>query len=359
MHLGALRPPAGARFPYDWLNTEEDYTLVNFLKYLHDNESNLSELVIVGDFLDTWVCPHDEQPPTFVEILTAHPHIINVMNALLASGVRLVFLEGNHDMYLTRSLLDTVLHPSANLEYYPDFYLSGGVYAIHGHSFDTFNSRPSGAAANISGLPLGYFVSRIVATKKALTNSSKRPIVEVIEHIIRNVLHNQGSAVGVFDALLEDAGLDENITFKMSGGTPVTVPEVRAAFADVTVSASIADITPFAKSLVENTDSTDGFPDRALVLCGHTHGALMVPLDLSDFDVGGFDYTQVYANSGTWIGSEENPVITPTYIEVEPDESDDQLIRVRRMNWKNGAPRHIDTMFFTLPGGNVVLTSPT
>jgi len=359
IHMGAQRQPLGARSPYDWLNEDEGNTLLGFLQYLHANETNLSELVIVGDFLDTWVCPHDEPPPTFVEILAAHPHIINAMNALLTRGVRLVFLEGNHDMYLTRSELVTVFPPSADLAFYPDFYLRDGVYAIHGHSFDSFNNRPAGTTPNISGYPLGYFITRIVATKKALTNSSKRPIVEVIEHFIHNVLHNTGSALAVFDAILEDVGLDVNTTFLMPHGTLVTVSEIKSAFADVHVSTSIADLRPFAEELARTHQASNGFQDVGLVVCGHTHGALTVELDLVDGGDDDFAYTQVYANSGTWIGSAENLVITPTYIEVEPDESDDQLIRVRRMNWKNGGPEERETKFFTLPGGNVIFTSPS
>ncbi len=359
IHLGARRPPVGARFPYDWLTEEEGDTLESFLRYLHDHEPHLNELVIVGDFLDIWICPHDEEPPTFAEILSANGPIIDAMNALLARGVRIVFLEGNHDMYLTKSALDTVLHPSANLEYYPEFYLSGGVYALHGHVFDPFNKRVTGDEPNLSGYPLGYFISRIVATKKALTNSSKRPIFEIIEHIVHNVLHNLGPAVAVFDALLEDAGLDEDISITMPDGTHVTVQDVQNAFVSLPASASIADLVPFVKPLAATHKAANGFKDIGLVVCGHTHGARDVELDLSDAPDDDFAYTQVYANSGTWIGSAEDPVIAPAYIEVEADNEHERMINVRLMSWENGAPHEQETKFFPLPGGEVIFTSPT
>lgn len=359
IHMGAQRAHGVGKFSYDWLSPQEGNILVSFLQYLHTNEPDLSELVIVGDFLDTWICPHDEEPPTFDQILAAHPHVVAAINALLAKGVRLVFVEGNHDMYLAKGDLDAVLHPSHNLEYYPDFYLNEGVYAVHGHVFDPFNKRVTSGPPNYPGYPLGYFISRIMATKKSLTDNSKKPIVEVIEHAITALIDNEPLAVAVFDAIREGAGLEENITFKMSGhGPPVTAAEVRNAFAGIPVSASIFDLKPFAKSLAKEHRAPNGFPDIGLVVCGHTHGALVEPLDLSDAADSDFDYTQVYANSGTWIGSAEDPVITPTYIEVEPDGSDSQLIHVRMMNWVNGAPEEKDTKFFVLPGGTVNFTSP-
>jgi len=364
IHLGAKRPPLGARFPYDWLNEEEGDILVNFLQYLHEREAGLSELVIVGDFLDTWICPHDEVPPSFSEVLDAHPNIINAMNALLAKGVLIVFLEGNHDMYLTKNELERVLHPSANLRYYPDFSLSEGVYATHGHVFDPFNKRVAGDEPNLLGYPLGYFISRIDATTKALTNASKKPIFEVIEHFVKNVLHNRGLAVAVFDALLEAAELDEDITIKMSDGAHVTVEDVRGAFANIPASLSIADLLPSVKPLAATHKAPNGFKDIGLVLCGHTHGALAVELESVDNgndDVGnvGSDYTQLYANSGTWIGSAENPVIAPTYIEVEAENIHEKMIDLRLMAWKNGAPAEQETKVFSLPGGEVIFTTPT
>lgn len=355
--MGARRPMAGNRHPYDWLNAAEEGQLVDFLSHLCADAAEISEVVFVGDILDNWICPHDEAPPTFTEILSAHPQVVAAVNALLARGVRLVFLEGNHDMYLTEAELETVFTPSVNLKYYPEFYLNEGVYAVHGHSFDPFNKRVTGGPGNYPGLPLGYFMSRIVATKKAVTNSSRRSLVELIEGFIESLSVNNPLAVAVFDAVLHDANLDENITFLMPDRTVITYAEVRNAFAGSPVSASIADLRPFAKTLAENHKAPNGFKDVGLVVCGHTHDALVGLLEPDGYIGDGTANLPVYANSGTWAGSDDS-YKAPTYIEVEPDSGDSKLIFVRRMIWEDGAPHKKGEESFSLPGGNVIWTTP-
>jgi len=356
--MGARRVPLVGRQAYDWLNQGEGNVLADFLIYLHGNEPELSELVIVGDFLDNWICPNDELPPSFGEVLAAHPQIIAAMNALLAKGVRLVCVEGNHDMYLAKADLDLVLHPSANLEFYHDFYLNEGIYAVHGHSFDPFNMRVTDGPSNYSGLPLGYFISRIMATQKALTGSSKRPILEVIKSTIVAFFLQQSTGVAVFDAILKEAGLGDNTTFLMPDGGHVSVPEIRGAFSGLLASARIADLEPSVQPLAQNHKAPNGFNDIGLVVCGHTHDALVKALKPHGYVEEDSADLPVYANSGTWAGSDDR-YVAPTYIEVEPDADDDKMIYVRRKTWENNAPHQRGEESFALPGGNVIFSSPS
>ncbi|MFQ5480055.1 MAG: UDP-2,3-diacylglucosamine diphosphatase [Thermodesulfobacteriota bacterium] len=359
IHLGALRSPATSRFPYDWLSDTEGNILLSFLQYLHAHESTLDELVINGDFLDTWICPHDEAPPSVNDILSAHPLVVASFNALLARGVSLVFLEGNHDMYLKKAELETFFTPSANLKFYPEFYLNKGVYALHGHEFDPFNKRPALDTGDYRRYPLGYFISRIVATQKALTDSDKKPIFEIIKGVVTAAIDNESLALAIFNAILKKAGLPKNTTFIMPGGTSVTADEVRAVFAGSPVSARIEDLEPDVRTLAENHRDAGNFPDVGLVICGHTHDALVKVLAPSGYAVEDALNLPVYANSGTWIGSDQSPVIAPTYIEVEAEENDLKQINVRRMKWVGGLPVSTNANeTFTLPGGEVIWTTP-
>ncbi len=358
IHLGARRTPAGARFSYDWLSDVEDNILVSFLRYLHDNEGDLDELVIAGDFFETWICPHDETPPVFTEILAAHGQVVSAINALLTRGVSIVFLEGNHDMYLEKNVLQSVFTPSTNLSFYPEFYLKDGVYVLHGHEFDPFNSRPVLDTGDFRRYPLGYFISRIIATQKALTDSFKKPIFKVIKDVLAAALDNESLAVAIFNAILQESPLESNPGFIMPGNVAVRADEVRAALADNAVSARIEDLEPDVQTLAQNHRDSNNFPDIGLVVCGHTHGALVKLLEPSGYVAGDSADLPVYANSGTWIGSDEVPRIVPTYIEVQADGHDDRLIYVRRMNWVEGAPVSTNgNESFALPGGSVVWTT--
>ena len=47
--------------------------LINFLnKTILEKESEIKDLVLVGDIFDDWVCPPDEAPPTFNEIFQSN-----------------------------------------------------------------------------------------------------------------------------------------------------------------------------------------------------------------------------------------------------------------------------------------------
>lgn len=327
IHMGPKRTPKTGRCKYDRLNDTEKDVLVKFLSFLHEKEEKLTELVLVGDVLDNWICPHDEPPPSFKEIFKAHPEILEAIKALLDREVSVVFVEGNHDMHLAQKDLNVVFGSYPNLQY-TEFYHSNYVYAAHGHSRDTFNN---GASSNFYNLPLGYYISRAIATKTAKDDSFREPIVEVIYNSLRAIFTRDTMATAVFDTILKEAGLDKNISFLMPDGKRVTADAVREAYADVKPSTSIKDLRHRAKSLSDQKDIN-------AVIFGHTHGEIIMELDLID-ETNPYDYKKVYANSGTWSES-----LSPTYVEIEPKDNYESNIRL--MAWKEGAPYKIDHKFF-------------
>jgi metallophosphoesterase superfamily enzyme len=71
IHMGAGRSLSSANV-YDWLTEAEANNFAAFLSYLN-NQGDVGEVILLGDTMDNGVCPVDEVPPTFEEILNA-PH---------------------------------------------------------------------------------------------------------------------------------------------------------------------------------------------------------------------------------------------------------------------------------------------
>ncbi|VAV83687.1 hypothetical protein MNBD_DELTA01-961 [hydrothermal vent metagenome] len=334
IHMGPRRDPVSPRFVYDWLSKAEAERLANFLDHIKDNEAADTEVVLVGDVLDNWICPYDEEPPTFKEIFDANPEVVAGIKGLLGKGMKVTFLEGNHDMYLSQADLDAVFGSHANLKCL-ESYNERGIHAEHGHSFDSFNVKAQGGGAN-KDLPLGYFISRVVATKQANEDVSKEPICKIVKKVATALVDGDSLAVSVFDAIMEDAGINKNAAFIMQGGDVVTVAEVRDAYKKTKLGLSVADLRPKAETLSLGDD------DVKLVIFGHTHGKVLDPLDLeNEADPLFSPYTKVYANSGTWIEGR-----APTYIEVDVDQKDSRLNYISLMEWKDGATRKVQGRFF-------------
>jgi len=335
IHMGPRREVVSPRFDYDWLTRDEAVRLGSFFEYIKDNEAADTEVILVGDILDNWICPYDETPPSFQEIFDANPEVVSGIKGLLGKGMKVTFLEGNHDMYLSQADLDAVFEGSVNVKY-AESYKDRGIHAEHGHSFDPFNVKLQGDGV-IDGLPLGYFISRAVATKHATEDSSKEPICEIIKKAGAALLGGDSVAVSVFDAIMEDAGMDGSAAFVMPGGGAVTVAQVRAAYEDTVVELSVADLRPRAKTLSLAED------DVKLVIFGHTHGKVIDALDLENpAEPRLSEYTKVYANSGTWVKGK-----VPTYIEVKVDKKDNHLNYISLMKWDGGVASKVGSRFFS------------
>ena len=107
VHMGAGRKPKKNRHSYDWLGPDEAKVFADFLKYLID-DAETEEVVLLGDTMDNWVCPVDEEPPTFDEIINAPQNKAIVTNlGMLAAHKekKLMYMPGNHDMQITRDIL--------------------------------------------------------------------------------------------------------------------------------------------------------------------------------------------------------------------------------------------------------------
>ncbi len=187
-HMGDERSinPGGTYKRYCWFYNERPRLLGAFLKHCIDDGS-VSEVVILGDLFDEWICPtrfdptdpaHPMPPPyqQFINIANAQ-HNKPVVEGLgeLAAKHRLRYLPGNHDMLANKIAMEYIFPDIAYVDPAGDghtiYQTADGIRAEHGHWYGLFNAAyRTGPRTPFSGstLPLGFFVSRITADQ-ALT----------------------------------------------------------------------------------------------------------------------------------------------------------------------------------------------
>lgn len=159
-------------------NVHNKPLLVDFLWKLQ-KAGDVRELVIAGDFLDEWYLPMDYPPyadsSAFYRQLIAGNHdVFDELKNVMASGIRLVYVVGNHDMTLESSVLDEAL-PGIVQPRDADglgVWYTGDCREIaveHGHRYDVFCApdtltNRALCADGLTSLPPGYFFARAAAS---------------------------------------------------------------------------------------------------------------------------------------------------------------------------------------------------
>ena len=351
IHLGDERsfaPP----YPYSWIRSNIS-NLANFLEE-QINASDVAEMVILGDLFDTWVIPTDKDPLTSFAAICSHSAnlpVIDALKKLSAKGNFLSYVPGNHDMALSTGGSEVIKQLIENefpgIRYIcdPDLptgvYRSGKLVAEHGNHFCLFNA-PDTWTNNSSFLPLGYFISRLVAYKVSKTGTDEN-YHDILRKFVLEFLESPNFIKNIFLAIKDDAklGTDDLINTTGFSGFPPTV----------------GDIGTFYENLIENWEKNrqdiawgsaakyDGFGDLSqaaydtyffpsgsnqnIVIFGHTHKA-----DLKSFDLGAalggpdvlpdISNQAVYANCGTWVDA-----VPSTYVETQEDrDAGRQYVRV-------------------------------
>jgi len=309
VHLGAGRFSEESRntdkYPYDWdwLSIKETENFMNFIKFLKsDYDHEIKEVVLLGDIFDNWVFPHDLMSPTMDELITAdkNKEVVRELNGL-AKKCRVFYVPGNHDMHATMEIMNEFF---PKFVYCPKRFSSGRLIAEHGHLYAMFNA-PARYSNNIMGLPLGYFISRIEATKKAMTNREGRTYRTYVDDFIE-VAGKQALPQSVLEAVIEEADLDEGIEYKVKrkGGTDQSISAllVKDVYKDIyndwpssivskhrAVFAELDMLGPIADKLCK-----DG--NYQVCILGHSHKS---EIDKDTW----FVNERIYANAGYWCGA--------------------------------------------------------
>jgi UDP-2,3-diacylglucosamine pyrophosphatase LpxH len=331
--------------PYGWIKSNLS-NLAHFLEEQAD-ATDVAELVILGDLFDTWVIPTDFEPLTSFDIICRNPMNLDVINALkkLAAKGVLSYVPGNHDMALSiaglteiRSFMETSF-PGINYICDPNLptgvYRSGKLVAEHGNRYCLFNAPDPWTDAP-SFLPIGYFISRLVAYKVSTTGTSE-DFHNILKNFIVKLLSRPNFVKDLFEAIAEDAGLAYDSDIKMNGisnfPNPIKVGYVGSTYGPLIYNwekdgrnkvgwetATIADAGDLSLAAARVYFSIFGSSEQNIVIFGHTHKADLKknyileasqPVENIHLDL---PCLSIYANCGTWVDA-----VPSTYVETQED----------------------------------------
>ena len=152
--------------------------LISFLKKIQA-EKLADEVVINGDFLDQWFLPGDysinpDSDVFYKEVAENNREVIDEFKSLMHSGIRLVYVPGNHDMTLSHKTLEDILPgivQSRDVRGLGRYRTGrrGEIVIEHSHRYDLFcapdiitNKEFMEYGEPI--LPAGYFFARVGVT---------------------------------------------------------------------------------------------------------------------------------------------------------------------------------------------------
>ena len=330
---------------------------IEFLQRLQ-NTTDVRELVIAGDFLDEWFLPLDYAPVTdmdgfFYAVARNNQPVIDALQAVMAAGIRLVYVVGNHDMNMETKILDTLLpgivqpRDARGLGHY----ITGDRQEIvieHSHRYDPYSAPDRVSNRELCGndetmYPPGYFYARMGTSwvmqqrpriAKKFPQLAHRPKAEdidqqgayiyakTLEALFQRITPREGFADKVFN--LEAAGfhgsysLQDMYPVEQADGTisaPVLFRNFQRSWDERQRLNAMGRRIPFIDAAA-NAQKPDYFyrcarqqywenPQQAreVVVFGHTH----VP----DFQQQGARY---YLNTGTWVDhNSDYPTATRTF----------------------------------------------
>ncbi|HBT63547.1 MAG TPA: metallophosphoesterase, partial [Ruminococcaceae bacterium] len=87
--------------------------LIEFLRHLQST-TDVRELVIAGDFLDEWFLPvyypsYTDESQFYKDVIANNQSVIDELNNVIDSGIKLVYVPGNHDMTLEAGVLQEAI----------------------------------------------------------------------------------------------------------------------------------------------------------------------------------------------------------------------------------------------------------
>lgn len=301
VHLGTDRPTV-------WFQPELHLPyLVHLLDWVVDQADHVRELVLLGDIVDLWTYPCEEQPPTFADIVATHPAVFGLEGALArvldALDGAVTYVPGNHDMGVTGDDVALVASPGGHrlrlhdgVPYVP----ASGIAMAHGHHFTLFNAPAT--RAPWAPLPVGYFITRAVSSKWARDLAEGETVADLPDQGAPNgidlgTLAATVAGIGarsisgtVVDFVTGATGTSAATEVVMPDGSTVTLGEARAEHADAWTewaTAAGGGVVGQASALRATLADFDGTclgwfaqrlaleHDAELVVMGHTH----IPVD--------------------------------------------------------------------------------
>lgn len=326
--------------------------LERILRWVIDQSAAIRELVLLGDIVDLWTYPADALPPTFADIVAAHPGLLGpdglVAACLDALDGAVTYVPGNHDLGLTADEVALVRSRSGrhvrlvdDVPYAP----APGVLVEHGHHHTMFNAPV--AHGPWAPLPLGYFVTRAVASQWARDLRPGETVADLPGQGAPNgldlgalgaVASGIGSvsiAAALIDIVSGSTGLGLDAPIRMPDGSTATLRQAREVYADAWTRWSDANgggIVGYGAAFRATMADADGSylgwfaQQRAL-----RHGAELIVMGHTHAPIGGLDDALVeYLNSGFDCPSVPDQArdvdaqqITFVVVDLDPPDADD------------------------------------
>jgi UDP-2,3-diacylglucosamine pyrophosphatase LpxH len=339
IHMGDERSQAGPN-PYGWFHDNISHLAKFLTKQV--NAPEVSEVVILGDLFDEWVIPTNQDPLTsFQDIYNNHNNdpVLDPLRQLAAEGI-LFYVPGNHDMTLSTT------NPAGNQQFlentFPGIhYLADGVYrrgrlvAEHGHRYCLFNAADTWTNLP-SLLPLGYFISRMVAYKVSKTGE-RQDYVDILRKFIKQTKDRPNFVKELYRAVAMYAGLKDTDPIDMAGidgFLKVTVGDIGSLYEKLIekwkenrrdIKWGVALLNDGPSYLYPAATHISSGTDHNIVIFGHTHHWDMLPLpfrgaapQVEDIHLD-LPCRAIYANCGTWIDSTPSFPHPCTYVETQED----------------------------------------
>ena len=365
--------------PFSWLD-KHAVDLAGFLENVNSRD-DVSELIILGDLLDDWVMPIKQTPQSFADILGANydnglvPAFQEVCNN---TDIAVTYVTGNHDLLsFEQKNKDVIADTFSGMNIISDSPGMGAytkdnvIWAEHGHRYTLFNAPDTWSRTN-GHLPLGYFISRLAASKSVSTEQAVTS-PEVLDRFLKspdevNKYLKEGGYEEIEGKLIDDALIKEVfIAIAIWSGNWPWDRFIMDALDNFTSDPSVEEIAstydtiwsgwPDRQNIVDHYEAIFNelghlnsaanllfeMPDRIkalypftprIVLFGHTHQAAF------QYHHSGLTET-IYANTGTWI---DKKPMTWVEIEINDGESGRKDYTVALWFYGESSPRQSGTV---------------
>lgn len=156
-------------------NVQNRQYLVDFLEQLAVTK-DVREVVLNGDILDEWFLPlsyiETDRDEFYGQVISNNLEVIDAFKKVINSGIKLVYVVGNHDMSVNQKFIEKVI---PGIEISSDrlglgLYRTGDRNEIaieHGHRYDIYSAPDTITNAEITEgdtmFPPGYFYARYAA----------------------------------------------------------------------------------------------------------------------------------------------------------------------------------------------------
>jgi UDP-2,3-diacylglucosamine pyrophosphatase LpxH len=366
IHMGEYRAVTNN---YCWFS-KNDSALTDLLDLVLTTHQ-VKQVVILGDLFDEWVIPYGFAPfDTASGIHDSRGYFLSVANSpvnipvinklkAIASGseIQLIYVPGNHDMLLTKSVLEEIIPGiiwqgtvSGLGEYLP----VDEIIMEHGHRFDLFNC-PQPLVTTGHMLPPGFFVSRLqaecsrthpgtllkeasdangslefsVAWRLALDYLEIQYKMRVNEDSVNSLMSGIDGYMSRFSYNSAKSMYAANIetnwpATQVINAVPLGIPVIMA----------ILDGQNDLFTAVGLEYFSDISPKKyKMAVLGHTHNP-----ELKVFP-SGKNYTAIYANTGSWVNQEMCSKKVRTFVMIWPEKwtgSDLDIVSLYQYNLESG-----------------------